>query len=131
MSIVDWQLVASDLERKLVHISAELVHRSAELTGAFHQLAASQAREQRLREELETIVAGWSCGNIRDSDSLRKLADLNRKLALHTDDTALQERLKEERERVAQMVLNGSFLHTEAPVAIWAREVAAAIGRMT
>ncbi len=48
-----------------------------------------------------------------------------------TDDSALQERLKHERERVAQMIMNGSFLHTEAPVAIRAREVAAAIRSMT
>ena len=85
------------------------------------QLAAAQARESKLREALELIYNGST-----PAKAIARFA-----LKAHTDDSALMERLAQERERVAQMILNGSFLHTEAPVAIWAREVAAAIRSMT
>ncbi len=85
------------------------------------QLAAAQARESKLREALELIYNGST-----PAKAIARFA-----LKAHTDDSALLERLAQERERVAQMILNGSFLHTEAPVAIWAREVAAAIRSMT
>ena len=39
--------------------------------------------------------------------------------------------LAAERERVAQMILNGRFLHDAAPTAVFAKECAAAIRRMS
>lgn len=96
---------------------------SSELAVVCKKYLSSQAREQQLRELLRTIgfMQGYGAPQAVALGAL----------ALPTDDTALQARLKDEREKVAQMILNGSFLHTEAPVAIWAREVAAAIRRMT
>jgi hypothetical protein len=79
-------------------------------------LAASQAREQVLRDALVEVCRTHGIHH----EALDK----------QSDDSALDARLVAERERVAQMVLNGAFLHTEAPVAIWAREVADAIRGM-
>lgn len=106
MSIVDWQLLASDLERQLVHVSAELVHRSAELTGAFHQLVAYQAREQKLRDLTNALLRQIDIGTFVDDHGhsakmLKATHDAMKFLALPQDDTALKERLKEEREKIA------------------------------
>ncbi len=74
----------------------------AEMLDRLHQradrlqekLAASQAREAKLREALEHIHPD----NIHDMERRRKA------LALPTDDSALQERLKQERERIVSFV---------------------------
>lgn len=51
--------------------------------------------------------------------------------ATPTDSTQiLAEVRRAERERVAQMILNGRFLHDESPAALFAKEVAAAIRAM-
>lgn len=89
------------------------------------QLAAAQARESK---RLKTISDEATAIAFYGDQPPQWMLNL---IALPTDDSALLERLAQERERVAQMILNGSFLHTEAPVAIWAREVAAAIRSMT
>lgn len=86
------------LERQVAALKVELNHRSAELTGAFHQLAASQAREQKLRDALQFYMTP-PIGQLNDHHiAAAKLGVAV--LALPTDDTALQARLKEEREKV-------------------------------
>jgi hypothetical protein len=101
------------------------------------ELAAAQADNARLREALEqakvAVEYGYDAARCHSAFELIHTAQVAivQALAAQPDHAALDARLAQERERVAQMVLNGAFLHTEAPVAIWAREVAAAIRRMT
>ena len=95
-----------------------------EITKLREQVAAQAAAIEKLREAL---IAGWSpqC----EFYDARKLAD--DALALSTDSTQiLNEVRRAERERVAQMILNGRFLHDESPAAQFAKEVAAAIRAM-
>ncbi len=86
--------------------------------------AAAQNRVKELREALEQVV-------LNPCEQAYWLYSVEQSLSTPDDFSALDAVLKAERERVAQMILNGSFLHTEAPVAIWAREIAAAIRSMT
>ena len=87
-------------------------------------IAAQAAVIEKLREAL---IAGWSLQC--DFDDARQLAD--DALAIPTDSTQiLAEVRRAERERVAQMILNGRFLHDESPAAQFAKEVAAAIRAM-
>lgn len=82
--IMNWDTVPADIVRR-----------------GMEQLAASQAREKKLREAFRTIAEdavecdhnGWPRQSPR--------AYARAQLALPTDDTALQARLKEERERCA------------------------------
>ncbi len=161
MSIVDWQLVASDLERQVAALKAELTtmeqlygtefnlnnkliavraaltkerdeavsavqrlregqpfdqvvaadivrrgmeqlaamqrandHQHSLIETAQDQLAASQAREQRLRDAMVIALGHYSMRT-------NAASVLENALALLQDDTALQVRLKEERERCA------------------------------
>ena len=88
------------------------------------QVAAQAAVIEKLREAL---IAGWSLQC--DFDDARRLAD--DALAIPTDSTQILDEVRRaERELVAQMILNGRFLHDESPAAQFAKEVAAAIRAM-
>jgi len=69
------------------------------------QLAASQAREQQLREALETIRSDWNI------NAFPLKEDIDAALSTQTDHAALDARLKEERERCAK-VCDG-WLHAD------------------
>jgi predicted nucleic acid-binding Zn-ribbon protein len=103
----------------------------AQFSAIGKELAAAQTQIAQLREALETISDGenWGEDGCWESSSYPDEIAMEA-LAAPTDTAALDARLKEERERVAHMILNGAFLHTDAPVAVWAREVAAAIREM-
>lgn len=124
MSIVDWQLVVSDLERQVSalmkerdELETECAVHAACTKHRFEQLASCQAREQQLREALERnereiyhlrADRGWTNqSEFRPSEIL----------ALPQDDTALQARLKEEREKCAERI--------EAVEGEWLTKVAA------
>ena len=95
-----------------------------EITKLREQVAAQAAVIEKLREAL---IAGWSLQC--DFDDASRLAD--DALALSTDNTQILDEVRRaERERVAQMILNGRFLHDESPAAQFAKEVAAAIRAM-
>ncbi len=124
--LTEWQ----QMEQDLAAITKERELLFKQITHYCTQLAAGQSREAKLREAMLSVLCdpeGVPCFSGSDGDR----AVIAEALALPTDDAALKERLKEEREKVAQMIMNGSFLHTEAPVAIWAKEVSAAIRSMT
>ena len=103
------QLVAA--EEQVAALKVELNNRSAELTGAFHQLAASQLREKELRRLLAEIST-LGAATYYDAKDIADEA-----LAFPTDDTALQARLKEEREKCAERI--------EAVEGEWLTKVAA------
>lgn len=110
---------STDLERQVAALKVELNHRSAELTGAFHQLSASQAREKLLCElqwknirHVVSTLADWAFGSKDDprwgTAWIAMTTGLSAKDGpqftlelLPTDDTALQARLKDEREKCA------------------------------
>ena len=91
-------------------------------------LAAEHAITHKLRKAIDSASQIITFEGV--PYYLLGIEDRDEALELPDGTAALDARLKEERERVAQMVLNGAFLHTDAPVAIWAREVAAAIREM-
>lgn len=80
--IMNWDTVPADIVRR-----------------GMEQLAASQAREQKLRGLLGEYLEQASEYDGRTSQALED--EISEALALPTDDTALQARLKEERERCA------------------------------
>ena len=85
------QIAALTKERDDWKIGAQ--HRDRCFHSAMDDLAASQAREAKLREAVDWMCAnGCNCRIGQDA------------LALPQDDTALRERLAEERERCAQVL---------------------------
>lgn len=113
-----------ELDQRILDVRTERKLFIEEITKLREQVAAQAAVIEKLREAL---IAGWSlqCGFY----DARQLAD--DALALSTDSTQiLAEVRRAERERVAQMILSGRFLHDESPAAQFAKEVAAAIRAM-
>ena len=97
-------------------------------------IAAQAAVIEKLREALTACVCAMQDhqAGIGITEIFDKSEALGRKiLATPTDSTQiLAEVRRAERERVAQMILNGRFLHDESPAAQFAKEVAAAIRAM-
>ena len=97
-------------------------------------IAAQAAEIEKLREALTACVCAMQDhqAGIGIPEIFDKSEALGRKiLAIPTYSTQiLAEVRRAERERVAQMILNGRFLHDESPAAQFAKEVAAAIRAM-
>ena len=103
-----------------------------EIVSQRKQIEALTAQVGVLKEALNSITdvfanIGMTSGIYDDEqDALKAACDA---LAT-TPESALSEVRKAERERVAKMILNGRFLHDQAPTALFAKEVAAAIRAM-
>lgn len=97
-------------------------------------IAAQAAVIEKLREALTACVCAMQDhqAGIGITEIFDESEALGRKiLVIQTDSTQiLTEVRRAERERVAQMILNGRFLHDESPAAQFAKEVAAAIRAM-
>lgn len=99
------------LEQQVAAMQRANDHQHSLIETAQDQLAASQAREQKLRGAFSAIAEdtvpcdhnGWPRQTRREYARAQ--------LALPQDDTILQERLKEEREKVAQFVTDYSDEH--------------------
>lgn len=98
-----------------------------EITKLREQVAAQAAVIEALRAHLKVIAGLQLC-----ADNLMSNSDIAAKaLAIPADNTQILEEVRRaERERVAQMILNGRFLHDESPAAQFAKEVAAATRAM-
>ena len=94
-------------------------------------IAAQAAVIERLTKRLAStnIIIEVVCAIHPDSACAKyELAENMNALSIPTDSTQiLAEVRRAERERVAQMILNGRFLHDESPPALFAKEVAVAI----
>ena len=105
-----------------------------EITKLREQVAAQAAVIEKLTKRLAStnIIIEVVCAIHPDSACAKyELAENMNTLAIPTDSTQiLAEVRKQERERVAQMILNGRFLHDESPAAQFAKEVAEAIRAM-
>ena len=90
-------------------------------------IAAQAAVIAALRAHLKVIAGLQLC-----ADNLMSNSDIAAKaLAIPTNSTQILDEVRRaERERVAQMILNGRFLHDESPAAQFAKEVATAIRAM-
>ena len=97
-------------------------------------IAAQAAVIEKLREALTACVCAMQDhqAGIGITEIFDKSEALGRKiLAIPTESAQiLADVRRAERERVAQMILNGRFLHDESPAAQFAKEVAAAIRAM-
>ena len=114
-----------------------------EITKLREQVAAQAAVIEKLRYSLLDV-----CTEVESADMLlshgdtkgalvgvrraQTAASLGFSLLKRTNDsTQISAEVRQaERERVAQMILNGRFLHDESPAAQFAKEVAAAIRAM-
>ena len=108
--------------------------RTTRFREAREAIAAQAAVIEKLREALTACVCAMQDhqAGIGITEIFDKSEALGRKiLAIPTYSTQiLAEVRRAERERVAQMILDGRFLHDESPAAQFAKEVAAAIRAM-
>ena len=97
-------------------------------------IAAQAAVIEKLREALTACVCAMQDhqAGIGITEIFDKSEALGRKiLAIPTESAQiLADVRRAEREQVAQMILNGRFLHDESPAAQFAKEVANAIRAM-
>ena len=119
------------MKYRRMQFNAELQEEVARLR---EQVSAQAAVIEQLTKRLAStnIIIEVVCAIHPDSACAKyELAENMNALALLTDSTQiLAEVRRAERERVAQMILNGRFLHDESPAAQFAKEVAAAIRAM-
>ena len=105
-----------------------------EITKLREQVAAQAAVIEKLTKRLAStnIIIEVVCAIHPDSACAKyELAENMNTLAIPTDSTQILDEVRRaERERVAQMILNGRFLHDESPAAQFAKEVAEAIRAM-
>ena len=115
------------MKYRRMQFNAELQEEVARLR---EQVKAQAAVIEKLREAMELIATGEEVNGC--IPSLGWAVDIaDEALSISTDSTQiLAEARRAERERVAQMILNGRFLHDESPAALFAKEVAAAIRAM-
>lgn len=109
-----------------------------EVIGPYHgvvedvrtKVAAQAAVIEKLREALSVVM--WFVPNHPTvPENKRRFDILKEALAIPTNSTQILDEVRRaERERVAQMILNGRFLHDESPAALFAKEVATAIRAM-
>jgi lipase chaperone LimK len=98
----------------------------SEITKLREQVAAQAAVIEKLlchvqEAEVYTVYTKYD----------KALVEIRAALAIPTDSTQILDEVRRaERERCAQMILNGRFLHDESPAAQFAKEVAAAIRAM-
>ena len=118
---IDKRVVEHRIEKKLM---------SEEITKLREQLAAQAAVIESLKEALHYSLGAWEYDGVSDEHG-STFREANDRCDIPTDSTQiLAEVRRAERERVAQMILNGRFLHDESPAAQFAKEVAAAIRAM-
>ena len=118
---IDKRVVEHRIEKKLM---------SEEITKLREQLAAQAAVIESLKEALHYSLGAWEYDGVSDEHG-SIFREANDRCDTPTDSTQILDEVRRaERELVAQMILNGRFLHDESPAAQFAKEVAAAIRAM-
>ena len=112
----------------------KIIEMHEEITKLREQVAAQAAVIEKLTKRLAStnMIIEVVCAIHPDSACAKyELAENMNALAISTNSTQILDEVRRaERERVAQMILNGRFLHDESPAAQFAKEVAAAIRAM-
>ena len=125
------------MKYRRMQFNAELQEEVARLR---EQVSAQAAVIESLKSALTYVIEDLELrASLKEDEDERGVVDIGcgaydqakEALAIPTDSTQiLAEVRRVERERIAQMVLNGRFLHDESPAALFAKEVAAAIRAM-
>lgn len=113
-----------------IEMEQTIFYQQLEIEDLCGTIQAQVAVIEKLQEALSVVM--WFVPNHPTvPENKRRFDILKEALAIPTDSTqVLDEVRRAERERVAQMILNGRFLHDESPAAQFAKEVAAAIRAM-